>query len=140
MMEAARNTLKFILLLILISITILSCDKNTEEKSIRIESPDDSVLIGNWLRTDSNYRIHISKVNEDFTLDAQYFNPQPINVGKAGWKKSNGDLKLTIELRDTNYPGSTYTLSYLTDRDMLAGEYYQAVQGLTFYVEFLRNR
>lgn len=138
-MYKRKNTLKFILLLILISITILSCNKSTEEKNISDKNTDNSVLIGNWLRTDSDYRINISGVNGDFTLDAQYFNPQPINVGKASWEESYGNLKLTIELRDANYPGSTYTLNYLPDRDMLAGEYYQAVEGLTFYVEFARS-
>jgi len=48
--------------------------------------------------------------------------------------------ELTVELRDVNYPGSTYTLNYLPDRDILAGDYYQAVQGLTFYVEFVRKK
>jgi hypothetical protein len=43
-------------------------------------------------------------------------------------------------MRDVNYPGSIYSLNYLPDRDILAGEYYQAVEGLTFYVEFARNK
>jgi hypothetical protein len=57
----------------------------------------------------------------------------------ANWQQSYGNLEAIVELRDVNYPGSTYTLNYLPDRDMLAGEYYQAVEGLTFYVEFARN-
>lgn len=66
------------------------------------------------------------------------FNPNPINVGSAKWEESYGNLKIVVEMRDVNYPGSTYTLNYLPDRDILAGEYYQAVEGLTFYVEFTR--
>ena len=69
---------------------------------------------------------------------AQYFNPKPINVETANWESISGDLKIIIEMKDVNYPGSTYTLNYLPDKDMLAGEYYQAVEGLTFYVEFTR--
>lgn len=99
-----------------------------------------NLLVGNWLRTDAGYRILISNLNEDGTLSAQYFNPNPINVGKANWEESYGNFKIIIELRDVNYPGSIYTLNYLPDRDMLAGEYYQAVEGLTFYVEFVRNK
>jgi len=38
-------------------------------------------------------------------------------------------------MRDVNYPGSINSLNYLPDRDILAGEYYQAVEGLTFYVD-----
>jgi hypothetical protein len=99
-----------------------------------------NLLVGNWLRTDAGYRILISTLNEDGTLRAQYFNPNPINVGKANWEESYGNFKIVIELRDVNYPGSTYTLNYLPDRDILAGDYYQAVEGLTFYVEFARNK
>jgi hypothetical protein len=76
----------------------------------------------------------------DGTLEAQYFNPKPIIVGKTNWEESHGSLQIIIELRDVNYPGSTYTLSYLSDRDVLAGDYFQAVQGLNFYVEFARRK
>jgi DNA modification methylase len=75
---------------------------------------------------------------EDDKFDLIITSP-PYNVGKANWEESNGSLKIIIELRDVNYPGSTYTLSYLPDRDVLAGDYYQAVEGITFYVEFARN-
>jgi len=101
---------------------------------------DKNLLVGNWLRTDAGYRILISKVNDDGSLEANYFNPNPINVGRASWQESYGNLKIIVELRDVNYPGSTYTLNYLPDKDLLAGNYYQAVEGLTFYVEFTRNR
>jgi len=101
---------------------------------------DKNTLIGDWVRTDAQYLIRITKLNDDGTLTAQYFNPNPINVGSANWEQSYGNLKVIIELRDINYPGSKYTLSYLPDRDILSGEYYQAVGGLTFYVEFARNK
>ncbi|MGB5849753.1 MAG: hypothetical protein WBH40_14770 [Ignavibacteriaceae bacterium] len=101
---------------------------------------DKNLLVGDWLRTDAGYLIKIINVNVDGTLEAQYFNPKPINVGNATWKERQGSLTITVELRDVNYPGSIYTLSYLPDRDVLAGDYYQAVQGLTFYVEFVRNK
>ena len=128
-----------------IAINLSSC-KDSPEKVIpekvskTINKPDIKLLVGNWLRTDADYRILISQVNDNGTLAAQYFNPNPINVGKANWEESSGSLKIIIELRDVNYPGSTYTLTYLPDRDMLAGEYYQAVEGLTFYVEFTRDK
>jgi hypothetical protein len=121
-------------------ISIISCQNSSGEKSDDQKETKISQLVGNWIRTDAGYRINIIKINDDGTLVAQYFNPQPINVGKASWEESYGNLKLTIELRDVNYPGSTYRLSYLHDKDMLAGEYYQAVEGLTFYVEFMRSK
>jgi len=101
---------------------------------------DKNSLVGDWVRTDASYLIRISKVNDDGSMSAQYFNPNPINVGKANWESSYGNLKIIVELRDINYPGSKYTLSYLPDKDMLAGEYYQAVERLTFYVEFMRRK
>ena len=128
-----------------IAINFTSC-KDSSEKVIpekvskTINKPDKKLLVGNWLRTDAGYRILISEVNDDGTLAAQYFNPNPINVGKAIWEENYGNLKIIVELRDKNYPGSTYTLNYLPDRDILAGDYYQAVESVTFYVEFARNK
>lgn len=101
---------------------------------------DKNTLIGDWVRTDAQYLIRITKLNDDGTMTAQYFNPNPINVAKANWESGYGNLKAIVEMRDVNYPGSTYTLNYLPDRDILAGEYYQAVEGLTFYVEFARRK
>ena len=115
---------------------------NNSEDTIRSsgKAVDKNLLAGDWVRTDASYLVKIIKVNDDRSLEAQYFNPNPINVGKANWEESYGNLKIMIELRDVNYPGSTYKLSYLPDRDILAGDYYQAVEGLTFYVEFSRSK
>ena len=115
---------------------------NNSQNTIRStgKAVDKNLLAGDWVRTDASYLVKIIKVNDDRTLEAQYFNPNPIKVGKANWEESYGSLKIMIELRDVNYPGSTYTLNYLPDRDILAGDYYQAVEGLTFYVEFSRSK
>ncbi|MCU0407113.1 MAG: hypothetical protein MUE91_02015 [Ignavibacteriaceae bacterium] len=126
-------------ILLIVSVVILTKEPS-ETDSGNKKVADKNLLVGDWLRTDAGYRIVITKVNQDGTLDAQYFNPNPINIGKTNWEENNGNLKIIIELRDVNYPGSTYTLSYLPDRDVLAGDYYQAVEGITFYVEFARNQ
>jgi len=126
--------------ILLIVVVVILTKGLSETDSGNKKVADKNLLVGDWLRTDAGYRILITKVNEDGTLDAQYFNPKSIKVGKANWEESYGALKIIIELRDVNYPGSTYRLSYLPARDVLAGEYYQAVEGLTFYVEFTRNR
>jgi len=140
MIEKLFKALHIILTLSIVFILLLSC-KDSPEKDYKPKlKTDNSVLVGNWVRTDASYLVKIIKVNEDRTLEAQYFNPNPINVGKANWEESYGSLKIIIELRDVNYPGSTYTLSYLPDRDVLAGDYYQAVEGITFYVEFSRSK
>ena len=129
----------FLILILNVSVLLfISCDNKTENKSQIVKKTDKTKIIGEWLRTDSDYMIKIVEVNDDGSMLAQYFNPDPINVGSAKWESIAGDLKIIIELRDVNYPGSTYTLNYLPVKDMFAGEYYQAVEGLTFYVEFTR--
>jgi len=127
--------------LILVAAIIFFISNNENETSTSDKKvADKSSLVGDWARTDADYLIRITDVNDDGSMTAQYFNPNAINVGKANWESSYGNLKIVVELRDVNYPGSTYTLNYLPDRDILAGEYYQAVEGLTFYVEFARNK
>lgn len=126
--------------LIIIGILIFFFTRNENTVPANKKTIDKNTLIGDWVRTDAGYTIKIISVNDDGTMIAQYFNPNPINVGKANWEASYGNLKIDVEMRDVNYPGSTYTLNYLPDRDMLAGEYYQAVEQLTFYVEFTRRK
>ena len=137
-----KKLIIFSSLLAVVLIVIIIYLINNSEDTIRSsgKAVDKNLLAGDWVRTDASYLIKIIKVNQDRTLEAQYFNPNPINVGKANWEENYGSLKIIIELRDVNYPGSTYTLSYLPDRDILAGDYYQAVEGITFYVEFTRNK
>jgi len=101
---------------------------------------DKTVLIGDWMRTDADYRIQVSELLSDGWMKAGYFNPKSINVGKAMWSSADGVLKVFIELRDENYPGSSYTLTYLPESDLLAGKYYQAVEGATYDVEFTRKK
>ena len=126
-------------ILIVVLIILLAKSTDDSEQSNK-KTADKNLLVGDWVRTDASYLIKISKVNVDGTLDANYFNPKPVNVGSATWKESYGNLKITVGLQDVNYPGSKYTLSYLPDIDILAGDYFQAVQGLNFYVEFVRNK
>jgi hypothetical protein len=59
-------------------------------------------------------------------------------VSKAEASQTGETLKVFIELRDTNYPGSTYTLTYNAANDRLEGIYFQAVQKENFTVEFRR--
>jgi hypothetical protein len=95
-------------------------------------------LTGRWLRPDGGYVIEIRSAQTNGVLDAAYFNPRPINVSRAEWRRDSGRLQVFIELRDANYPGSTYTLHYAPQQDRLVGDYFQAVQQQTFYVEFIR--
>jgi hypothetical protein len=73
-------------------------------------------------------------------MDAAYYNPRPINVSKAQATQEAATLKVFIELRDTGYPGSTYTLIYDPKNDRLGGVYYQAAMGQRFDVIFVRSK
>ncbi len=127
--------------IVLILVLIFFINNNgTDTVPLNNKSADKNLLVGDWVRTDASYMIKINNVIEDGTLESQYFNPRPINVESANWEEYKGDLKIIVVLRDINYPGSKYSLNYLPDRDILAGEYYQAVEGMTFYVEFIRNK
>ena len=97
-------------------------------------------LIGRWQRTDGGYVIEIRRIAPDGIMEAAYFNPRPINVSQAKASEFKGHLKVEVELRDTGYPGSAYTLLFDPDKDALLGFYYQAVQRQNFDVVFVRTK
>ena len=95
-------------------------------------------LKGKWVRPDGGYRLVIEDVKPDGSLKASYYNPGKINVSISNWKVENEHLHLFIELRDTNYPGSTYSLVYAKEQDVLDGTYFQAVTKESYSIGFLR--
>ena len=97
-------------------------------------------LEGRWVRPDGGYVLALSKVKKDGSLTAAYYNPRPIKVFSAKWSRKEGKISLFVELRDINYPGSTYTLLYDPKSDRLKGTYFQAVERRTFDIEFLRAK
>jgi len=97
-------------------------------------------LVGRWVRPDGGYILEIRSAQADGRLDAAYLNPRSIKVSRAEWRREDGRLLVFIELRDVNYPGSTYNLRFAPDKDRLAGAYFQAVQKQTFDVEFARQK
>jgi len=97
-------------------------------------------LVGRWVRPDGGYVLEIRSAQAAGRLDAAYLNPRSIKVSRAEWRREDGRLLVFIELRDLNYPGSTYNLRYVPDKDRLVGAYYQAVQRQTFEVEFARQK
>ena len=109
---------------------------STEE---RAASVDFSPLIGKWLRADGGYVIDIRNIRSDGRMDASYLNPRPIHVARAEASLKGGMPQVFIELRDQGYPGSTYTLLYNREDNVLAGTYYQAAMGRNFNVIFARE-
>jgi hypothetical protein len=99
---------------------------------------DTDRLTGRWLRPDGGYILELSDIGPKGLVKAAYFNPRPINVSRAEWRRQEDRLGLFVELRDVNYPGSTYTLVYQGKNDRLVGIYYQAALRQRFNVEFVR--
>jgi hypothetical protein len=104
------------------------------------EKPDQSRLIGEWERSDGGYLLKIISATTDGKLDAGYFNPKSINVARAEWVVKDNKLMVGVELRDVNYPGSTYMLEYFPKEEKLVGNYYQAVEGVNYEVEFVKKK
>ncbi len=82
--------------------------------------------------------LEIRSVGADGEAQAAYFNPQPIHVAQAKVSREGGSLRVYVELRDVNYPGSTYRLVYDPAGDCLQGTYYQAVAKETYDIFFVR--
>ena len=97
-------------------------------------------LIGRWVRPDGGYTLSIKSVNDDGSIDAAYFNPNPINVSKAEVTTESDKVNILVELRDTGYPGSYYTLTYEKDTDRLVGVYHHAVLKQNFDIYFIRQK
>ena len=96
-------------------------------------------LAGRWQRPDGGYILAIKSVANSGAIDAAYFNPRgPIHVARAEASLDGTTVKVFVELRDVNYPGSTYALTYDAASDQLKGIYYQAVEKQRFPVAFLR--
>ena len=112
---------------------------SVREAAVSAERPDFRVIVGEWVRPDGGYVVHVRDVNLDGSVEAGYFNPSEIHIAEARVSLSKGLIKLFIKLQDKGYPGSTYTLYYYAEKDALAGFYYQAAMQQTFEVVFLRK-
>ena len=97
-------------------------------------------LKGRWRRPNGGYVLEIRAVDSGGKIDGVYFNPKPIIIAKAEAARDGSTLKLFVELRAPNYPGSTYTLTYDPQQDQLRGIYFQAVQQQRFNVYFVRMK
>jgi hypothetical protein len=107
--------------------------------SARSESGFD-VLRGRWVRPDGGYTITIKQVGADGKLDAMYANPKPLPFSKAEAARDGKTIRLFFELTAGGYNGSTYTLTYDPEDDVLKGVYYQAVARQKFDVHFVRAK
>jgi len=97
-----------------------------------------AMLTGRWLRPDGGYIVEIRGVDAAGNMDVAYFNPKSIHIAQAHAALANSVTRVFIELRDVNYPGSTYYLIYDPETDRLSGTYFAAATGETFDVFFVR--
>lgn len=97
-------------------------------------------LKGRWQRPDGGYVLAIKSIAAGGAMEAAYFNPKSIHVSRAAATSEGGAVKVFIELRDINYPGSTYTLTYDPASDQLKGVYFQAVEKQRFSTTFARMK
>ncbi len=133
----SRNAVK-LLLQTLFLFALSAPTGNSVAASISAYSPDMLRLQGRWIRTDAPYVIELSHT-QDGSLQAAYFNPKAINVGKIETAEQDGIVQVLIELQDVNYPGSTYVLSYDRSQDLLEGIYFHPVSKQSYPVGFVRQ-
>ena len=134
-MKRKISSLAFIILLAAFLNTPLQAQL---EEAVSKDWPGFQVLKGRWQRPDGGYVIEIKNIDRVGKMEAAYFNPRPIHVAKANAARDGNTTKIFIELRDVNYPGSTYNLTYDPKSDQLKGTYFQAVLKQTFEVVFDR--
>jgi phosphoserine phosphatase len=96
-------------------------------------------LIGKWVRPDGGYVLDIRSISADGKIKMLYLNPRPINVSKAQASTKEGIIDIFIELRDKGYPGSYYTLTFDSERNLLVGVYHHLVLNQNFDVYFIRR-
>ena len=127
-----RYTIIFTLLFLSLFISIHDAQSQSTKEAHK-------ELIGRWVRPDGGYTLLIKAVNDNGSIDAEYFNPNPINVSKAQVSNESDKVNILVELRDIGYPGSYYTLVYDPDSDRLAGVYHHLVLKQNFDVYFVRE-
>ena len=66
--------------------------------------------------------------------------PSRSTFAKAEATRDGSTVKVFVELRAPNYPGSTYTLTYDPQQDQLRGIYFQAVEQQSFNIFFVRMK
>jgi hypothetical protein len=111
-----------------------------QDSGKQVAQTDFQRLEGRWVRPDGGYVLELRNVKRDGSMTAAYYNPRPIRVFRAEAAKKDGVISLSVELRDANYPGSTYRLKYDAAADRLVGTYFQAVERQTFEIMFIRAR
>ena len=115
-----------------------SGESSSEQAISTLKADQFRNLIGRWRRVDGGYIIDIRRIGANGRMDAAYYNPKSIHVSRAETSLNKGAQHIFIELQDVGYPGSSYTLAYHPQQDILSGVYFQATAKQTFKVIFTR--
>ena len=97
-----------------------------------------SSLVGRWVRPDGGYVVTIKGVSADGKLDASYQNPNLLPFSRAEAARDDDEIQVVLELTAGGYGGSTYTLIYDPEQDVLRGVYFQAVAHKSYHIFFER--
>jgi hypothetical protein len=129
---------------------LLLHEKQTKEQSGGVSAAEESArhkpkmefenLKGGWVRPDGGYVVAVREIDAGGKMVAAYFNPRTINVSRAEASSDGTTIKVFIELRDINYPGATYNLTYDPRSDQLRGIYFQPAINQSFFVFFVRMK
>lgn len=130
-----------------ISILVVSCffvvlcvwNKASLASDTPLFHSDMNMMQGLWVRADAPYLIELTE-NTNGELQASYFNRKSIHVEKTETAEKNGLLYVMVLLRDVNYQGSFYLLSYKRENDTLLGTYFHAASRQQFEVKFKRKK
>ena len=122
----------FIILLLFFSFTFINSVHSQPAETVYEK------LLGRWVRPDGGYVLIIKNVHFDGSIDADYLNPNLINISKARATTESGKTNVFVELRDVGYPGSYYTLTYDKDTDRLVGVYHHLGINQNFDIYFVR--
>ncbi len=140
-----KLNIRMLLLLLLVGAVVVtgvwylkSRDSGAQAPASAVVQTDFQLLRGRWRRSDSDYVLVIKRIDDSGRMDAAYVNPRSIRVNKAEASRQGDFLKVSIELRDEGYPGSTYELTYDQKGGVLRGKYYQAAIKETFDVVFVK--
>jgi len=120
----------------LLFLSLFICIHNAQSQSAKEGHKE---LTGNWVRPDGGYTLVIKNIRFDGSIEAYYLNPNPINVSEARLTTASGKINIFVELRDTGYPGSNYTLTYDKENDRLVGVYHHMVLNKKFDIYFVRR-
>jgi hypothetical protein len=137
MLRSVFNVRMFLVVFFFTTLASGNVIAGAEELTV-VRSLNVLALQGSWMRTDAPYVIELRHA-QDGPLQASYFNPKPINVGKTETTEQSGLVQVLIELQDVNYPGSTYVLSYDRTKDLLEGIYFHPESKQSYNVSFVRQ-